>query len=533
MDKDSAAVEEALRDAYEAAVAYRHPDVVIAGGNWLFYCASHDRWEEAAAVGERTMAVVEQLVHRQTHQHYKRVVLRDAARVVGRTAYALVRVGRPADAAVMLERSQAVVLTDRYVKPLVIEQALRASGHRDLALEYTATADVFHNHNASDEALRQAEDRLAALTEQLSDLPGVAALIQKVDAATVAANTAGTVVVYLTASRFGGLALVTYGDGEFRGVELPEATEQQVERVAARFMQRVVAPNNPPMLRARTIAATCDWLGRAIMNVLTRELGACAPVLLIPTGKLVGLPFHAAQAARTGDVRYALADRQYSYAPTAALIGSPVDLSERSLTALVVAEPARGADQGIAGVDREVDAVARAFARSRVLFGPAATRDTVVAALRQAGLAHLACHAVSDPDEPMRSAMLLAGKDILRLEELLADPVKDLRLTVLSACQTAVTDRDLPGESLSLAAGLRAVGAQGVIGSLWPVWSDATAVLMERFYDGIATGVTPAEALRQAQLALATGAVEAPPTDETGMAWSNPYYWAGFVYFGR
>jgi CHAT domain-containing protein len=132
----------------------------------------------------------------------------------------------------------------------------------------------------------------------------------------------------------------------------------------------------------------------------------------------------------------------------------------------------------------------------------------------------------------MRSALLLAGRDTLRLEELIADPV-DLELAVLSACQTAVNDEDLPGESLSLAAGLRAVGADGVIGSLWPVWSEATAALMHQFYRAISDGVTPPEALRQAQLAFTTGAVQASNGDTPGLQWSEPYFWAGFVYFGQ
>jgi CHAT domain-containing protein len=61
-----------------------------------------------------------------------------------------------------------------------------------------------------------------------------------------------------------------------------------------------------------------------------------------------------------------------------------------------------------------------------------------------------------------------------------------------------------------------------VVVSLWSVDDRATAVLMERFYRGLLVeGLPPAEALRQAQLAL-----------WRDPRWSDPFYWAGFVIEG-
>jgi len=57
---------------------------------------------------------------------------------------------------------------------------------------------------------------------------------------------------------------------------------------------------------------------------------------------------------------------------------------------------------------------------------------------------------------------------------------------------------------------------------LWNVNDFATAKLMAHFYKAMEQdGMTPAQALRQAQLAL----WEARPT-------SAPYYWAGFILQG-
>ena len=64
-------------------------------------------------------------------------------------------------------------------------------------------------------------------------------------------------------------------------------------------------------------------------------------------------------------------------------------------------------------------------------------------------------------------------------------------------------------------------GAPAVIASLWPVNDQASAMLMMRFYDFMAEGLTSADALRQAQQSLLG---EEPTAD--------PYYWAAFGLYG-
>jgi hypothetical protein len=66
-------------------------------------------------------------------------------------------------------------------------------------------------------------------------------------------------------------------------------------------------------------------------------------------------------------------------------------------------------------------------------------------------------------------------------------------------------------------------GASGVVASLWKVDDEATAELMKHFYEGLfEKGLTPASALREAQLAL-----------RQQKRWQEPYYWAGFVIQGQ
>jgi len=96
-------------------------------------------------------------------------------------------------------------------------------------------------------------------------------------------------------------------------------------------------------------------------------------------------------------------------------------------------------------------------------------------------------------------------------------------LVVLSACNTGL-GKDVRGEGLvGLTRGFMYAGASGVIASLWKVDDEATADLMQHFYEGMFTEKLSAPAaLRKAQLELSRQ-----------KRWRSPYYWAGFVIQGQ
>jgi len=145
-------------------------------------------------------------------------------------------------------------------------------------------------------------------------------------------------------------------------------------------------------------------------------------------------------------------------------------------------------------------------------------------------LLHLATHGVLDDRHPELSGVVLslvdeAGEpregflrlyEIYRLE-LAAD------LVTLSACQTAL-GKDVAGEGLlGLPRGFLYAGVRRVVAGLWRVPDKATAELMRHFYRGMLEDrLSPAEALRQAQLTLLEGG-----------RWDRSYYWAAFVLQGE
>jgi len=161
----------------------------------------------------------------------------------------------------------------------------------------------------------------------------------------------------------------------------------------------------------------------------------------------------------------------------------------------------------------------------------AASRRTASSdAFARQTILHFATHGLINSVHPELSGLVLSLVDpqgrpqegFLRLHD-----IYNLKLgadlVVLSACQTAL-GKDIRGEGLiGLTRGFMYAGAPRVVASLWEVDDRATAELMKRLYEGmLVRGLTPAAALRDAQLAL-----------RRDRRWSDPFYWGAFVLQGE
>ncbi|ASC70415.1 tetratricopeptide repeat domain protein [Halomicronema hongdechloris C2206] len=166
------------------------------------------------------------------------------------------------------------------------------------------------------------------------------------------------------------------------------------------------------------------------------------------------------------------------------------------------------------------------------------------------GIVHLATHAAFVNGAPTKSFILFGNGDIVNLQTIDRQwQLENTELVVLSACETAVGSTDLGSgiEILGLGYRLEQAGAQATLASLWKVSDGGTQVLMNAFYAALRQGLTKADALQQAQVALLTndldslgiergtieiiGTATGRPIKRSSL--SHPYYWAPFILIGN
>ncbi len=161
-------------------------------------------------------------------------------------------------------------------------------------------------------------------------------------------------------------------------------------------------------------------------------------------------------------------------------------------------------------------------------------------------IVHLATHAEFKPGKPGNSYIQFWDNQ-LKLDQMGQFNWKNppIELLVLSACKTAVGDKDA---ELGFAGLAFQSGVKTALASLWYVSDTGTLALMSEFYQQLKTSSTKAKALQQTQirmlkgdvrlqkgeLLLSRGEISLPPeiaqqgTDNL----SHPYYWAAFTLIG-
>lgn len=284
------------------------------------------------------------------------------------------------------------------------------------------------------------------------------------------------------------------------------------------------------------------------------ELEGISRVFVVPDGPLHHLPFEAlVTRGHRGRIRQPLfseyRDCEYlverwaiSYLPSLRLLEQSAGWTFREgADVLILADPEgrrtddlqglrAGRGGALPSAREEARAITRALVQGRVtvLLGRQATEGAFRKQLRGSKLVHLATHAWVRDGSPLFSGIQLAADPdndgLLEAHELL-DFELGGALIVLSGCETA-NGPLRNGEGLeSLARAWLLTGATGVVGSLWRV-DDASALLMQRFYQELARGASPPRALQRAKVALIRG------EEGAGYVYALPYFWAPFVLTG-
>jgi tetratricopeptide (TPR) repeat protein len=281
--------------------------------------------------------------------------------------------------------------------------------------------------------------------------------------------------------------------------------------------------------------------GRLLLSGLP-PLNGVTQLLVVPDGPLHFVPFEALTIPGTDTL---LIERfEISYLPSAAfLVHRPVSPKrswewpwQRELVAFGD-PPAASVDTARAGdalpalpfADDEIHGLREILpGRSEVYLGTDAQKRHLRRPLGGVPLLHFSTHAIADTRDPERSRILLAPSqpgapaDYLFLREIYDLDLTGVQLVALSACDTE-RGKVIRGEGVEgFSRALLAAGAASTVTTMWDVVDRPGSEFMKQFYFALARGDSAASALRYAKLQFL----------RSGLAWSHPRYWAGYVLNG-
>jgi CHAT domain-containing protein/tetratricopeptide (TPR) repeat protein len=325
-----------------------------------------------------------------------------------------------------------------------------------------------------------------------------------------------TVIAYATFPD--GISLWAYDDRGLvsRWISVPFA---KLQEESSRF-ERLCADSNSSLAALQDSARSLYAL---LLAPIEGQLQRGRTLFFEPDDSLVDLPWEALMT-RDGHYlaeRFAVVLSPGLYSLSRLRSGLPITSAQ---PALLVSVPEGPDLPPLSDARAEAELVASKFSDALSLSGTDATLDKIREELRRALVFHFAGHAVS---QPPRQGLVLAERDpqtqlarLLDTDSFRPGDTEQLQLAVLSACNTA---REAPAGSGAegLSQSLLAAGVPHVVASRWNVDSVKTAEFMKQFYEHLLAGNGVADALRSAELALASNPSSA-----------HPYYWAAFGLHG-
>ena len=265
-----------------------------------------------------------------------------------------------------------------------------------------------------------------------------------------------------------------------------------------------------------------------LITPIEADLELIKVVAFIPNQLLFYLPMQAlAKKQADGSVRYLIEEKQIVYLTAADVmkVVQPPD-EEKSRDGMVAFGNPTGAN--LPAAESEVKAIAQVFPSTEVLSGGEVTKVALNNEQRlNKRIVHFATHGILNATTPAESYIQLAssstaGQEHLTVGEVWDLPFKKVTLVTLSACESALGDKEPDGgEITTLAEAFSSAGATTVLASLWSVGDESTKELMVEFYRQLAAGHSKAEALQSAEVKLLRNP-----------KFSRPLYWAPFVLMG-
>jgi CHAT domain-containing protein/Flp pilus assembly protein TadD len=432
--------------------------------------------------------------------------------------------GRPDRAEVFY---RAALVTIERARVRLPRNAWKLSFHASSMRSYRDYVDFLMERGHSDRALEVAEFARARLLaqrlgiEQTLERPVAAARFRA-----TARRQAAALVSFWLAPRRSFLWIVTAN--RVSSFVLPG--QEEIEPLVASYQGALQALRDP----LQTANPAGMRLSKILLDPIRKTVASGARIIIVPDGPLHELNLEALPV-QTPHPHYWLEDATLAVAPSLAVLEPPAARAgpgetapPRSLLWIGNSAPPEKDLPPLPAVAKELASIRTRLAgwQQTIFAGPAARP----AAYREAAparfaLIHFSAHASANPRDPLESAVLLsAGGEGYKLyaRQIVAIPLQ-ARLVTISACRGAGS-RVYSGEGLvGFTWAFLQAGAKNVIAGLWEVNDDSTAALMDTLYARLAAGQPPAQALREAKLALL----------RSGSAWAKPFYWAPFEDFSR
>ncbi|KIK35922.1 hypothetical protein CY34DRAFT_811769 [Suillus luteus UH-Slu-Lm8-n1] len=306
-------------------------------------------------------------------------------------------------------------------------------------------------------------------------------------------------VILLIASQFSCSAIIVPTSGEPHHVPLSSISLVDLNNLKERFTGAIrnakwknpTEPRNNLIVLLRIV---WNEIMLPVVNVLENvlKLKRRSRIWLCPTAAFTSIPLHAANPFLTKADRSkepCLEDLYVcSYTPTLSALVRSRQLMKKRVTPSFVAigqgQPGAGEGKALLAVDSELELVHKfvpATANRTTVSGDAATRAGALQALEENTWVHLACHGKQDPTQPYNSHFVMRDEH-LTLLDIMDKDIPHAEFAFLSACHTAVGDKETPDEVIHLAAGLQFSGFKSVIGTLWEVDDAVAKHVVEAFY---------------------------------------------------
>ncbi len=304
-----------------------------------------------------------------------------------------------------------------------------------------------------------------------------------------------------------------------------EIKQEELERKVNDYLTALIEEKDEKELIEQKSAE----LYKLLIQPFAAELDISKEIFIIPDKVLNRLPF--ASLYDGAKRKYLIEDFTLSSAPSASVF---VLASERAnlLTnrseekIMAIGNPSFDKTENpnllnLGSAEREVENIARFYSQTAKFTGENATKKIFLRELKKNDILHFAGHYLANKTSLLNSKLLLAEtpdeESDLRVWEIAGQKNPNLKLAILSACQTGIENYYNGEGAVGIARFFLAIGVPTVIASGWEVDSDSTAELMTNFHQNRKIkGLTTAKALREAQ-------IEAIKTTD-----KSPFYWSAF-----